>query len=155
MDAKTIREAIEPAVKERGCFIVGVDIEGDNDITLTVESKEGVVEMEDCAALSDQFHALFDQDKEDYSLTVTSAGLDRPFRVKEQFEKAVGDVVEVRFKGGRKLIGVLSSFDGGNITLRYTLKEITERKKRKTDVEHEDAFSLSEINSVTPHIEFE
>ena len=155
MDEKTIRNAMEAPVKDRGCFLVDVTVGADDDIVLTIESENGTVDMEDCVSLSRTFQEIFDREVEDYSLTVTSAGLDQPFKVLKQFLKAVGTQVEVRFKGGRKLLGTLTAADEESITLAYIAREAVEGKKKKVDVAHEDRFPLEGINSVTPHIDFE
>ncbi|MBR1872581.1 MAG: ribosome assembly cofactor RimP [Bacteroidales bacterium] len=155
MDKQTILQQMEVPVQARGCFVVEVKVSADNDIELTIESAEGIVSMDDCVALSESFQALFDREIEDYSLTVTSAGLDQPFKVLRQFLKAVGTLVEVRLKGGRKITGTLTGADEGSITLRYTVREVPEGKKKKEDVLHEDSFPMEEVNSVTPHISFE
>ena len=85
---------------------------------------------------------------------MSSAGLDRPFKVLRQFQKAVGTQVDVKFKGGRRIIATLISADENNIGLKYTALEAVEGKKKKERVEHEDVCPLAEINSVTPYIEF-
>lgn len=155
MDIQTITSAITPAVEERGCFLVGVGLSADNDITLTVERETGTVSMDDCVALDRAFHQLFDQDVEDYSLTVTSAGLDQPFRVAAQYRKATGSAVEIQFKGGKKLIGTLLGADEAGVTVRYSARENVEGKKKKELVVHEETFPFETVNSVRPHIEFE
>ena len=104
--------------------------------------------------VNDAFLAAFDKDAEDYSLTVTSAGLDQPFKVLRQYEKALGSLVEVRLKGGRKLTGVLTKASEEGISLRYSQKEAVEGSKKKVTVEHEDDMPFAEINSVVPHIVF-
>ena len=142
-------------VKGRGCFIVDISVSKDNDVTLTVESISSSVDMDDCVALSEAFQAIFDRDKEDYSLTVSSAGLDQPFKVKEQFEKALGTEVEVCLKGGRKLKGVLVKADEARIGLRYEAKEAVPGKKKKETVTKEDLFPMEEVNTVKPSISFE
>ena len=154
MEKELILKSIEPAVKERGCFIVDVTVSKDNDVVLTVEKEVGEVDLEDCIALNDTFLALFDKDVEDYSLTVSSAGLDQPFKVPGQFVKAIGSAVVVLLKGGKKLTGVLTGTDGEGITLRYSQKETVEGKKKKVTVEHEDRFGFAEVNSVKPLVEF-
>lgn len=155
ISATEIKEKIQETVSGRGCFLVDVEVSRDNDIVLTIESTEGTVQMEDCVQIDKVFHELFNQDEEDYSLTVTSAGLDQPFKVEGQFRKAIGSSVEVKFKGGRKLVALLSGYDGSAITLRYSAKESVEGSKKKVLVEHEDSFPMSEINSVMPYITFE
>lgn len=74
MDANIIKEALEPITTERSLEILKVKITKDNDITVTIASKEGVVTMDDCVEVNRKFTELFDQDKEDYSVTVTSPG---------------------------------------------------------------------------------
>ncbi len=154
MDKELILQTIRPAVEGRGCFIVDVTVSKDNDVTLTIERETGDVTLEDCVALNDIFLAAFDKDAEDYSLTVSSAGLDQPFKVHGQFTKAIGSQVVVLLKGGKKLTGVLTSADGDGIDLRYTSKETVEGKKKKILVEREERFGFEDINSVSPKVEF-
>ena len=106
MNASVIIDAINDEIVARGCFIVDIFVSKDNDIVLTIESEEGVVELDDCVSLSRFFETKFDREVEDYSLTVSSAGLDQPFKVFRQFVKAVGTKVEVLLKGGKKMVAV-------------------------------------------------
>ena len=109
MNKEQIINAVETAVTERGCFLVEVTVSKDNDIEIVIEKEEGVVDWEDCAAIDRVMHETFNQDEEDYALTVSSAGLDRPFKVMKQFQKALGTRVEVWLKGGKKVKGVLDA----------------------------------------------
>ncbi len=154
MTKEQIIQAVETAVAERGCFLVEVSLSAANDIEIVIEKEEGIVDWDDCAAIDAVMHAAFDQDVEDYALTVSSAGLDRPFKVFRQYQKAVGTKVDVKFKGGKRLVATLSAATEECITLQYTALEAVEGKKKKEKVEHEDTFPLTEINSVTPYIEF-
>lgn len=155
MDKTLIYKEMEKPVAERGCFITDVTISPDNDIVLAMESETGVVEMDDCVAVNNAFVEIFDQDKEDYSLTVTSAGLDQPFRILKQYLKAVGTDVEVRTRDGRKLVGKLAAADEDGFTLVHEVKEAVPGKKKKELVRHEDKFAYGDVNSVMPHIDFE
>ena len=154
MDKGQILDCVNAAAGERGCFVVDVTVSKDNDIVATIEKEAGDVDLNDCVSVNDAFLAAFDKDVEDYSLTVTSAGLDQPFKVLKQYRKAVGSAVEARFKGGKKIVGVLTEADEDGIRLRYSQKEAVEGKKKKEIVEHEDRFGFDEINSVSPHIVF-
>ena len=137
MNVSEIIDAIGGEIVARGCFIVDVSVSKDNDI-----------------ALSRYFETKFDREVEDYSLTVSSAGLDQPFKVFKQFVKAVGSKVEVSLKGGKKMVAVLVEADQESITLKYTAKEAVEGKKKKEMVEHVDRFEMDQINAVKPFIEF-
>ena len=154
MNESVIVDAIKEEIVARGFFIVEVSVSKDNDVTLTIESETGLVELDDCVSLSRFFETKFDREVEDYSLTVSSAGLDQPFKVQKQFEKAVGSKVEVALKGGKKTIATLVAADKESITLKYSVKEAVEGKKKKELVEHEDRFTMDQVNSVRPYITF-
>ena len=154
MNVTEIIDAIGNEIVARGCYIVDITISKENDIEITIESEEGRVELDDCVAVSRYFETQFDREKEDYSLTVTSAGLDQPFKVLKQYIKAIGTKVEVQLKGGKKLIATLTAADEESITLSYIAKEAVEGKKKKEMVEHNDRFTMDQVNSVRPYIEF-
>ena len=131
MTTAQIKDAISPLIVARGLFLVDLKISKDNDITITVESEKGTVTLDDCEAINRSFTGMFSQDEEDYSLTVTSAGLDSAFKVQAQYMKAIGGKVEVWFKGGMKVIGVLEKADADKVTVdgqEYELKNINKVK---------------------------
>ena len=154
MNVSEIKDALQSELVARGCFLVDVSVSKDNDIVVTIESEEGKIELAACVALSRYFETQFDREKEDYSLTVTSAGLDQPFKVLKQFVKAVGTKVEVQLKGGKKMVALLEAADQESVTLKYSVKEAVEGKKKKELVEHVDRFTMEQVNSVRPFIEF-
>ena len=154
MKISDIIDAIGGEIVARGCFIVDISVSKDNDIVLTIESDNGKIELDDCVSLSRFFETKFDRETEDYSLTVSSAGLDQPFKVFKQYQKALGSKVEVALKGGRKMVAVLEAADEESITLKYSVKEAVEGKKKKELVEHVDRYTMDQINAVKPFIEF-
>lgn len=154
MNVSDITDAIGSEIVARNCFIVDISVSKDNDIILTIESEDGKIELEDCVSLSRFFETKFDREVEDYSLTVSSAGLDQPFKVLKQYLKAVGTKVEVQLKGGRKMVATLEAADEEGITLKYSVREAVEGKKKKELVEHTDRFTMDQVNGVRPYIEF-
>ena len=155
MKKSEIIDAIGSEIVARGLYLIDVTISKDNDIEITIESEEGKVELEDCVAISRFFETQFDREQEDYALTVTSAGLDQPFKVLKQYIKAIGKKVEVQLKGGKKMVAVLEAADQDSVTLKYSQKETVEGKKKKEIVEHVDRFTMDQINAVRPFVEFE
>ena len=154
MNVSEIIDAIGTEIVARGFFLVDISVNKDNDVTITIEKEAGIVELDDCVSLSRFFETKFDRESEDYSLTVSSAGLDQPFKVLKQFQKAVGTKVEVLLKGGKKMVATMTEADEEGITLNYTAKEAVEGKKKKEFVEHNDRFTMEQVNSVRPFIEF-
>lgn len=154
MDSRGISEAIAGVLQERGCFPVEVKVSRDNDVAIFIEKEEGDVDWDDCAAVDAAVHAAFNQDEEDYSLTVSSAGLDRPFKVLRQFQKAIGTKVDVKLRGGKRLVATLAEASEDHIVLEYTALETPpDGKKKKQKVSRRDTLSMTEVNSVTPFIE--
>ena len=62
MNRNTITEKITPAVESRGCFITEVTVSTANDITVYIEKTDGIVDWDDCAAIDEAFHAIFNPD---------------------------------------------------------------------------------------------
>ena len=154
MKKSEIIDALESEIVARGLYIIDVTVSKDNDVEVTIESEEGKVELEDCVEISRFFETKFDRETEDYSLTVTSAGLDQPFKVLKKYIKSIGTKVEVQLKGGKKMVAVLEAADEESITLKYSQKEAVEGKKKKEIVEHVDRFTMDQVNAVRPFVEF-
>lgn len=153
MKISEIIDAMQEPIVARKCFIVEIKVSRDNDVEIIIESDDSVVTLDDCVELSRIFEEKFDREKEDYSLTIGSAGLDQPFKVLRQYQKAVGTRVEVLMKDGRKLRGILTGASENDITLKYSVKEAVEGKKKKELVEHEDRFPTDMTNAVFPWID--
>lgn len=153
MNIIEIKDAIERQIVARKMFFVDIQVSADNDVVLTLEKEDGSVSMDDCVAVSELFEAAFDREKEDYSLTVSSAGLDQPFKVQGQFNKALGSRVEAWIKGGRKLVATLEAADDQSVVLHYTALEKAEGSKKKVKVEKHEVVPMEQVVSVRPYIE--
>ena len=149
-----IAKAVTGVLEERKCFLVDVSVSAANDIEIVIEREEGAVDWDDCTAVDKAVHEAFNQDEEDYSTTVSSAGLDRPFKVLKQYRKALGSLVDVKFKGGKRLRATLTAATQESIRLSFTVLESVEGHKKKQSVLHEETFALADINSVTPSLDF-
>ena len=154
MTAKEITPVAEAAANRQGCYVVDITVSRDNDITVVLDKETGTVGMEDCIAVNDAVLAAFDRDVEDYALTVTSAGLDLPFKDIRQYRKAIGNQVEVLVRDGRKLIATLLACDETGVSLAWSAKEAVDGQKKKVLVEHEETFPYAVLNAVRPHIDF-
>ena len=152
--AEALHGAIAGYLAEKGLFLVDIEISKDNDITIAIESSEGDVKIENCVDIDHIVAGVFDRDVEDYSLTVTSAGLDQPFKVLQQYQKFVGSEVEVVVKGGGKMKGVLSSAteEGFEVTVSKMVKVEGSKKKVQQDIV--TAFAYDGIKSCKPVIKF-
>ena len=152
-----IKELIEELIKEyitdNQLFLVDIEISRENDITVTIDSFLGI-DIEHCVRISRLIEQGLNRDDEDFSLTVTSAGLDQPFKVPEQYIKFLGKEVDIILKKGTKIKGILSGFENNTAEISTTVMEVVPGKKRKVKVERSEKFSLEEIKATKAHITF-
>ncbi len=96
-----IENALAPIAEEQGLEIVEVEFKQGKEPSLTVYiDKEGGVDLDAC----ERFHRAIDPvlDELDptfeapYTLNVSSPGLDRPLKTDRDFQKALGQKVEVK-----------------------------------------------------------
>ena len=98
--------------------------------------RESGVDISDCEKVSRQVSAVFEVEEpitEEYTLEVSSPGLERPLFRLEQFRKYVGSIIQLRMKkpqdGRKKFKGdlvrvdddsIVLSVDGGEVEFQYT-----------------------------------
>lgn len=140
-------------LEKNSLFPVDITISKENDIEVTIDSFDRV-DIENCVAISKIIEQGFNREIEDYSLTVTSAGLDQPFKMFDQYRKFLGKEVEVVLKSGGKQTGVLSKATESEIELTFQKLEKIEGKKKKEKIEVVSSFPLTEIKSTKPFINF-
>ena len=151
---EALKNTIAGYLEFNGLFLVDIEITKDNDITITIEKSEGSVKVENCIAIDKIVSTAFDRDVEDYSLTVTSAGLDQPFKVLGQYEKFNGAEVEVVLKQGGKVKGILGGItpEGFEITTSKMVK--MEGAKKKVQQDTVTPYTFEQIKSCKPVIKF-
>ena len=149
----TIENIVNNYLDESNLFLVDITVGSDNEIVVTIDSANGV-DINSCINLSQAIERALNRDVEDYSLTITSSGLDQTLRVAKQYAKFKGREVEVVFRKGKKLIATLSDYDGERVELTWSSLEKVEGKKRKTRVEHREWYPLDSIKTTKPFINF-
>ncbi|MDD7552657.1 MAG: hypothetical protein SPK08_01130 [Candidatus Cryptobacteroides sp.] len=77
MDLVKFREVVRMAADERGCEIVDLMLNDDDNVfEVVIDRKDGNVDLGDCEYVHRAVLAAFDRNIEDYALTVGSAGID-------------------------------------------------------------------------------
>ncbi len=121
-------------------FFVSLKIGGGNQIEVLIDSFQGV-KMGDCVKLSRHIEGNLDREEEDFALQIASAGLSEPFKVFKQYEKNVGRKVDVKLKGGEKILGTMLSIEEGKGIILETKNRKKIRKKKQLVVKrHELSF---------------
>ena len=144
IEIQTVCQLVEEWLEGKDYFLVDVNIDTDNKITVEIDHKEGVW-IEDCVELSRYIESKLSRDDEDYELEVGSAGIGQPFKVLQQYLNHVGSEVEVLTKDGRKLYGVLKEADAERFVLTIQKKVKEEGAKRPKMVDEDLPFTYDEI----------
>ena len=74
MEKYEIQPIVEKAAAERGCALVELSVDDDNNIEVVID-REGGADLQDCEYVHRAVLAAFDRDIEDYALTVGSVGV--------------------------------------------------------------------------------
>ena len=77
MQRNEFENIVVRAAKERGCELVAIDWNDDDNVfDVTIDKTGEPVGLEDCEYVHRAVLAAFDRDVEDYALTVGSVGID-------------------------------------------------------------------------------
>lgn len=122
-------------------FLVEVNVQPGNHITVFMDA-DSTVSVDDCNAMSRHIESCLDRDLEDFELTVSSAGLDRPLTMLRQYRKNIGKDLTVKPADGQPVIGVLVAVTPDGIELEHPVKNPKkEIKKENTKLRFEEIKS--------------
>jgi ribosome maturation factor RimP len=122
-----IIQLTEQYLNDTDKYIVDLHISTNNVIQLFIDGKNSV-SISDCIALSRYLESNFDREIEDFALNVSSAGLDQPFKVFQQYLKNINKDVSVLLHDGKKYEGTLLS-----VTKNEIILYIAANKKKKIE----------------------
>ena len=143
IDKKELQAFIEDQLKDSEYFLTDLKVSPANEITVEIDSLTPG-DIEECVSLTRAIEGAFDRDVEDYELEVGTAGLTSPLKVRRQYDKFIGQDLEVLTSDGRKLHGMLRSATDEGIVLSIQQKVRKEGSKKPVieSVETPIPFSL-------------
>ena len=151
--ADTIRQLAEAHLEGSPGFLVDVRVGEANQIRILLDHDEST-SIEDCMALHRYLESELDRNVEDFSLDVSSPGLDQPLQMHRQYMKNIGRSVQVKPVDGAKVEGELVAVDEAGITLKIREKRRIEGRKAKEWVEEEQVWPFEQIQSTKVVISF-
>ena len=153
MDIKELVTVAKNALEDTDMFVVDCTISPDNTIELVLDSDTSV-SIDTCAMLNHAIGEAFDRDVEDYSLTVSSAGIGEPLKLVRQYKKLIGESVEVLLKSGVKILATLDEVTEDNITISYDEAVVVEGKKKKQIQRATHTYSYDEIKWTKEYLDY-
>ena len=140
----TVNQIVEDYLIDTDYYLVDLQISNDSRIQIEIDSFDGV-SIDFCAQLSKHIESKFDRDTEDFELQVSSAGLTEPFKVIKQYEKNIGNEIEVLTKDGKKISGILTTVNEEEFVLEIEKSLKLEGAKRKTITTENQVFKYSDL----------
>jgi len=136
---------------EKDLFVVEVRIKPTNNVKVYIDGDQGV-SVDKLVSYNRKLYRQLEEEgifpNGDFSLELSSPGLDEPLRLHRQYVKNIGRPVEVVLQDGSKKEGVLQVVDDAKI-------ELTETKGKGKKLEtHTHVIAFSEIKATKIQIKF-
>lgn len=137
---KRVEPFVKEIVQEEGCYLVDIEYvkEGPNWYLRIYADKEGRIDIDDCAKLSERIGEALDKMQPDpfpkaYFLEVSSPGAERPLKDEEAIKAAIGEYVHFDYYvpqfGEKQHEGTLLEVSDETYTLEV---QVMSRKKKLT-----------------------
>ncbi len=133
--ATDIATMLTPSIEALQLELLGIELAASGAhalLRLYIDAPGRIVAIEDCEAVSREVSAVLDINDpitSQYTLEVSSPGLDRPLFTAAQFAKHIGErvklMLQIPFDGRRRLQGVIVGVDGDTIALRVDAAELS------------------------------
>jgi ribosome maturation factor RimP len=147
---ETVKRLVE-SLLEGDVFLVDMKVKPTNNIKIYLDADSGLG-IEKCIKIN---RALYKQMEEmaiypdgDFSLEVSSPGIEEPLKLHRQYIKNLGRLVEVMMNDGTKKQGKLTAVNEQEITIAFT------EGKGKKAVEHSLAIPFLTIKQTKVQITF-
>lgn len=126
---RQLQDLLDPVVTAMGYELVGVEYRpqgsggGEGLLRVYIDQENGI-DVEDCQQVSHQLSGLLDVEDPisgQYTLEVSSPGMDRPLFVAEHYQRFAGHNVRIQLgvplDGRRKFTGLLRGMQGDEVVL--------------------------------------
>lgn len=123
-----LEKLITPVVTSLGCELWGLEYLTQGRYTtvrIYIDAVPSGVSLEDCERVSRQISSVFDVEDPidgEYTLEVSSPGLDRPLYTEAHYARYVGETINVRLRiardGRRRFKGVITKVENGDVFLQ-------------------------------------
>ncbi|MBP1968067.1 ribosome maturation factor RimP [Virgibacillus natechei] len=128
---KTTEELLQPILENKNLDLVDIEYvkEGKNWFLRIYIDKSGGVDITECGDVSEELSEKLDEIdpiQENYFLEVSSPGVERPLKTKEDFEMNIDKNIFVKLyepiEGEKEYEGILKAFTNDMLTIEYKVK---------------------------------
>jgi ribosome maturation factor RimP len=146
-------DLVENNLPSQEHFLVDIILKGNaqqRKVIILLDGDNGV-SISDCAGVSRAMAAALEEDDPfpgQYTLEVSSAGLDYPLSLKRQYDSRMGKLLALKLTGGEELNGKLLEVADDEITIDKVIKI---KKRNSTEV---TKVSFSQIEKAMVQVSF-
>lgn len=153
MNRTKILNLTEQALQENASlFLVALDIDQNNKISIIVDGDKGVP-LKECIRINRFIESQLDREEEDYALEVSSPDIAQPLKLIRQYNKNIGKTLKVTTKTA-KFEGKLTDVKTNSIVLAWKTREPKPIGKGKITVKKEAEIPFDEIEKTKVKIVF-
>ncbi len=131
---KILKLTNESLKENTSLFLIDLLISQNNVIKIYIDGDNGV-KLNDCIQISRFLEKNLNREEDDFSLEVSSVGLDKPLVIARQFKKNKGRVLEIENLEGDLMKGELTFSNDEKIGLSWKVREPKPIGKGKITVE--------------------
>lgn len=130
MDKQTIENLLTAKLEELNLFLVELNLSADRVVTIYADGMNNIT-VDQCTQIARHLRSELGEAADDFEITVSSPGLDRPFQHMNQYLKNIGKSVEVVTKEGNKMEGKIDQANEHEIVINLYKKRNPKNKSLK------------------------
>jgi ribosome maturation factor RimP len=130
MDKQTIEKLLAAKLEELNLFLVELNVSADRVITIYADGMTSIT-VDQCTQIARFLRSELGESADDYEMTVSSPGLDKPFRHMNQYLKNIGKSVEIVTIEGNKMEGKIDHANENEIVINLFKKRNPKNKSLK------------------------
>jgi len=147
-----VEELVRGKLKEK-MFLVDVTVSPSNSIHVEMDAMDGLT-IDQCVEMSRYIESCIDREEEDFSLEVSSPGIDQYFKVDLQYLRNIGRTLLVITHQGEEFRGKLLEAGESGILLETEVVEPAEKGKKKQKLLKAMPLGYSDIKRAKVIISF-
>ena len=151
------REELENIIRERisesDVFVVNISVKPGSLIQIFLDQPGGI-SIDTCVEFSRLIESSLDREVEDFELRVSSPGLDKAFKVPQQYAINVGKSIKVLCHDGEKYKGLIKSSDETGIDLEAEIRVKSAGNKKKATEINSVRLEYKDIKTAKVNLEF-
>lgn len=153
MEHEQVRKIAEEVLEKFNCFLIELSVSKNQEICVVADCDTSL-SIDTCSEISKEIELRLDREKEDFELTVMSAGIGEALKLPRQYRKIVSKSINILKQDGTKILAKLDDVTEKGIIVSYDEKVLHEGEKRRR-LEHISLqIPFEEIKKASEYIDF-